>query len=57
MSILYFVTMEEGVYEIVRVDGAQQVVQTNIRTIEKAIQACNDWQQREAERGRENERT
>jgi len=56
MSI-YVVTVDHGIYEIVRVDNhSHEVVQTNIRTREKADQACKIWQKRElAKDGRQNE--
>jgi hypothetical protein len=45
----YFIAGKYGIYEIVRMDGADkwEVVQTNIRTYEKAIEACIRWQKRE----------
>jgi hypothetical protein len=45
----YLITKQDGIYEIVKVDDKINciVVQTNIRTYEKAIQAQIDWIARE----------
>jgi hypothetical protein len=54
-NILYFTTENHGIWEIVRVDTTLtrcEVVQTNIRTVQKAIRACMEWQEREDERGK-----
>jgi hypothetical protein len=50
----YVVVEYEGIYEVVEIDN-YAVVQTNIRTFEKAVEACRTWQRREAERGRKTE--
>ena len=49
MSIKYIVGEDYGIWEILRVDGNKicAVVQTNIRTHEKAHEACRIWQERE----------
>jgi hypothetical protein len=47
MKSIYLVVEYEGIYEIIRLDGERTVVQTNIRTAEKAIEACRTWQNRE----------
>ena len=49
MKSIYKVVSHYGIYEIVRVDhdGHVAVVQTNIRTIEKAVEACRTWQNRQ----------
>lgn len=48
---MYIVVKDDDfdVYEIVRVDEERNciVMQTNIRTQEKANQACKAWQERE----------
>ena len=48
-EITYTVVREDGIYEILRVDGTHNfvVVQTNIRTKEKAVEACKTWQKRQ----------
>jgi hypothetical protein len=49
---VYVIAQEHGIYEIVRLDasGGHEVVQTNIRTKEKANSACITWNKRELER-------
>jgi predicted nucleotide-binding protein (sugar kinase/HSP70/actin superfamily) len=49
---LYILTEHEGIYEIVRIDDSANcvVVQTNIRTHEKAVEARKTWQRRELEK-------
>jgi hypothetical protein len=55
-EILYTVAENKdfGIYEILRVTGTihYEVVQTNIRTYEKAEEACRTWQQRQTETNR-----
>lgn len=48
-EVLYLVVNDEdiGVYEVVRVESSCVVVQTNLRTQEKAAEACKIWQERE----------
>lgn len=54
---LYVIGQEHGVYEIVRVgEKDHSIVQTNIRTWEKAVEARKIWQARELEKdGRQTE--
>ena len=52
--VIYTIASHRGIYEIGRWDDQTKeyvTVQTNIRTHEKAVQARQDWQQRERERG------
>ena len=51
-EVIYSVVEYGGIYEILRVDGTHNfaIVQTNLRTKEKAIEACKIWQQRELNR-------
>lgn len=46
LASVYVIGQERGVYEIIRLDlsGEEVVVQTNIRTKEKANSACMRWQ-------------
>lgn len=48
MKTMYHATEHYGIYEVIRVDdnGVIVVVQTNIRTKEKAIEACKRWNER-----------
>jgi hypothetical protein len=50
-DIQYVIKQAHGIYEILRVDGTHHyvVVQTNIRTREKAEEACRRWQEAEAQ--------
>ena len=51
MIDLYVIGQEHGVYEIIRVsEKNHSIVQTNIRTWEKAVEARKIWQQRELEK-------
>jgi hypothetical protein len=47
-SIYLPVVRSEGIYEVIRADdnGCIVIVQTNIRTVEKAKEACRTWQER-----------
>lgn len=46
---MYIVVEYEGIYEVIKVDKWTNciVVQTNIRTKEKADEACKIWKERE----------
>jgi hypothetical protein len=50
----YVVAEYDGIYEVIRT-ADYAVVQTNIRTLEKAKEACRTWERRETERGRKTE--
>jgi hypothetical protein len=52
MKSTYKSVYRYGIHEIVRIgeDGKVAVVETNIRTKEKAEQACQDWERREREK-------
>jgi hypothetical protein len=48
MGSIYYIVKSYGIYEIIRVDDIRwEVVQTNIRTRKKAVEACKIWQERE----------
>jgi hypothetical protein len=44
---IYIIKQSYGIYEIVRINDTATVVQTNIRTLEKALQSRKEWQRRE----------
>lgn len=52
MEVVYTVMKSDGIYEVLRVDSSYNfiVVQTNIRTEQKAKEACRTWKNREASR-------
>lgn len=52
MTIKYVVIKDSTIYEVVRIDDKcnYKVMQTNIRSRDKAQEACKIWHQRELDR-------